>query len=187
MLLIIWRSWQVRNNIVHESEKFSVEGSAKFLLRYWSELCDIRQQRQAFDSKGKGPVIDSLTKEGVRKVRVQERWKPPDEGWIKINVDGAFDNNTCQGGLGIIIRDHLGKVLLSAWFYLSSGRDAEEMEALACKEGLTLAAEWTASPSILESDCANIIKYLHQPERQCSASAFTIQEACSVSPYWERV
>ena len=51
------------------------------------------------------------------------------------------------------------------------------MEALACKEGLTLAAEWTASPSILESDCTNIIKYLHQPEHQRSASAFTIQEA----------
>ena len=51
------------------------------------------------------------------------------------------------------------------------------MEALACKEGLTLAAGWTASPSILESDCANIIKYLHQPECQRSASAFTIQAA----------
>ena len=188
MLLIIWRSWQVRNNIVHESEKFSVEGSAKFLLRYWSELCDIRQQRQAFDSKGKGPVIDSLTKEGVRKVRVQERWKPPDEGWIKINVDGAFDNNTCQGGLGIIIRDHLGKVLLSAWFYLSSGRDAEEMEALACKEGLCLAAEWCNQPAMLSTDSSSVAGVLKARNVEHSHLKFILEEAVEAGdklPSWD--
>ena len=92
-----------------------------------------------------------------------------------------------EAGIGVVIRDSSGSVLLTAWKFISDAGSAEEVEALACKEGLTLAAEWTASPSILESDCANIIKYLHQPERQRSASAFTIQEACSVSPYWERV
>ena len=80
-----------------------------------------------------------------------------------------------EAGIGVVIRDSSGSVLLTAWKFISDAGSAEEV--LACKEGLTLAAEWTKSPSILESDCANIIKYLHQPERQRSASTFTIQEA----------
>lgn len=34
VLLILWRSWQVRNNLVHDSDKPSVDGSVKFLVRY---------------------------------------------------------------------------------------------------------------------------------------------------------
>jgi hypothetical protein len=79
-------------------------------------------------------------------------------------------DNSRDAGIGVVI-------LLTAWKFISDAGSTEEVEALACKEGLTLAAEWTSSPSILESDCANIIKYLHQSEHQRSASAFTIQEA----------
>ena len=53
----------------------------------------------------------------------------------------------------------------------------EEVEALACKEGLSLADEWTVWPAIVESDCSSVIKSLNQPKTQRSTSAFTIQEA----------
>ncbi|KAJ1290660.1 hypothetical protein BS78_02G262200 [Paspalum vaginatum] len=44
LLLLLWRTWQVRNNIAHEKEKLSFVGSKRFLLKFWSELCKIRQQ-----------------------------------------------------------------------------------------------------------------------------------------------
>ncbi|RLM73285.1 hypothetical protein C2845_PM15G18420 [Panicum miliaceum] len=53
----------------------------------------------------------------------------------------------------------------------------KEVEALACKEGLTLAAKWTTFPTTLECDCSTMIKYLSHPEAQRSASLFTIKEA----------
>ncbi|CAN6303320.1 unnamed protein product [Urochloa humidicola] len=60
LLLLLWRIWQVRNNITHEAEKLSITASVKFLLKYWSELCDIRQSRGKSDPHGKRPAAVSL-------------------------------------------------------------------------------------------------------------------------------
>ena len=57
---------------------------------------------------------------------------------------------------------------------------AEEVEAQACREGLTLAAEWTSGPIILESDCAAVVSYLVNPTSQRSASYSVIREALEV-------
>ena len=67
-------------------------------------------------------------------------------------MDGAFKKN---GGasLGVVIRDDAGKVLLSAWRVVDNTSNAEEVEILACKEGLALAVEWTPCRATLESDC----------------------------------
>lgn len=43
LLLLLWRTWQIRNNITHSSDKLSVEGSVRFLQKYWRELCEIRK------------------------------------------------------------------------------------------------------------------------------------------------
>ncbi|RLN33427.1 hypothetical protein C2845_PM03G29100 [Panicum miliaceum] len=92
--------------------------------------------------------------------REVSRWKPPKDGWTKINVDGAFDAKTGEGGVGVIIRDNQGSVLLSAWKYIQMGHDAEEVEALACAEGLLLAGEWYPPRAILEMDFSVMIKAL---------------------------
>ena len=44
------------------------------------------------------------------------------------------------------IRNHLGKIMLSAWKKVFNAGSTEEVEALACREGLLLAAEWTSEP-----------------------------------------
>jgi hypothetical protein len=56
----------------------------------------------------------------------------PPNGYIKINVDGAYSEQ--EGGLGVMIRDHRGKVLLSAWKILSRASSAEEVEACVCRD-----------------------------------------------------
>ena len=43
--------------------------------------------------------------------RIKQKWIAPDVGWIKINSDGAFDNNKREVGSGVIARDDGGKVL----------------------------------------------------------------------------
>jgi hypothetical protein len=141
-LLLLWRSWQVRNNITHDTEKLSIVGSVRFLQKYWLEVCSVRQ-REGFDPKGKRAVVDSLV--AGRKDRpapVELRWEAPDPGRIKVNMDGAFDAHSREGGVGIVARDNAGSVVFTAWKYIARGEDAEELEAMACKEGLVLASEW---------------------------------------------
>jgi hypothetical protein len=60
VLVLLWRTWQVRNDITHENGKFSIEGSVSFMRRYWVELCNARQEDGHGDLHGKSPVLDSL-------------------------------------------------------------------------------------------------------------------------------
>jgi ribonuclease HI len=34
----------------------------------------------------------------------------PPEDWLKINVDGALDERTGEGGIGVVIRNHRGEL-----------------------------------------------------------------------------
>nr|XP_034592517.1 uncharacterized protein LOC117854440 [Setaria viridis] len=107
------------------------------------------RQEDGLDDKGKKPMFAS---------------RLPREGWIKINVDGAFTERG-EAGIGVVIR---------AIFNAAS---AEEVEITACKEGIMLAAEWSPKPAVLESDCLSAINLLSKPECQRSPSAFIIKEA----------
>lgn len=55
--------------------------------------------------------------------------------------------------------------------------DAEEIETLACKEGLCQAAKWIQGPAVLESDYSTVIKYLSNPKLQRARTIFILQEA----------
>ena len=62
----------------------------------------------------------------------------------------------------MVIRDHQGMVLLSGWRAIFNAVSTEEVEALACLEGIRLAASWERKRAVLESDCEIVIKSLHK-------------------------
>lgn len=66
----------------------------------------------------------------------------PQEGWLEVNVDGALDDSSGEGRIGVVITDGLKGEKCSSLHVSFCLVDAEEVEALACKEGLALAAEW---------------------------------------------
>jgi len=68
-------------------------------------------------------------------------------------------------------------VILSGWKFIDGAGSAEQVEALACREGLALAADWAPLPAIVESDCSVVIKYLNCPSGQRSSSTFLIEDA----------
>ena len=179
LILILWRAWFVRNEWTHAGRWVGGDASTRFLTNYWESLEGSSLQAEG-DHKGKKPVepmragVDGLA-------RTQERWNPPEDGKLKVNVDAAFTESSGEAGIGVVIRNHLGAIVLSAWKKIFGAGSAEEVEAQACREGLTLAAEWTSGPIILESDCAAIVSYLVNPTSQRSASYFVIREALEVA------
>jgi len=64
-------------------------------------------------------------------------WKPSTEGYLKVNIDDAFDAISGHAGFGVVIRNSAGGVELSVWKAILYARDAEEVEAMACREGLS--------------------------------------------------
>jgi ribonuclease HI len=96
---------------------------------------------------------------------------------VKVNVNAAFDSSSGNGGIGVIIRDATGKALLTSWCFVRHAREAEEVEATAAREGLSLAAEWRRLPSVLEVDCSTRAQMLHRREGERSQLKFIIDEA----------
>ena len=56
ILLIMWRSWHLRNDIIHEKGKATIADSVSFLRNYECTLLPARQQ--ATDTKGKKAMFD---------------------------------------------------------------------------------------------------------------------------------
>lgn len=107
--------------------------------------------------------------------------------WVKINADDAFDESTGEGGLGVVIRNHQGEVLLTAWKDLQALRDAEEAETLACMEGLMLAADWCPQMAVLETDNCTIASMMTTRSGERSSLKFIIDEAVTAGnrlPEW---
>jgi len=73
--------------------------------------------------------------------REVERWKGPEQGWIKVNTDAAFIAETGSGTSGVVIRNHNGRVVAGAARWQDNLADALMAEAMAAKEGLELAVE----------------------------------------------
>ncbi|RLN32801.1 hypothetical protein C2845_PM03G31430 [Panicum miliaceum] len=188
LLILLWRTWQVRNNLTHESEKLSFAGSIAFLRRYWTELCGVRHHHSAPDAKGKKIVHESLNAGRSNKHKqVSTKWEAPDPTWVKVNVDGAFDSVSGEAGIGIVIRNHEGTVQLTAWKHIRAGRDAEEVECLAGREGLILAAEWCHGKAILETDCIALVNWLNSSAGTRPRDSFILdelREAGSRLPEW---
>ena len=61
--------------------------------------------------------------------------------------------------------------------FTSHEGNAEEVEALACREGLALAAEWCRQKVILASDCSSVVELLATRQGLWSVLKFIVDEA----------
>jgi ribonuclease HI len=142
---------------------------------------------QATDRKGKAVLPPRCSSNKRKEADSLASWNAPPQGWCKVNVDGACPVDGGEAGLGVVIRNCAGTVLLSSWRWVDHASDAEEIEAMACREGLTLAGEWCHQPIILESDYLSVIKNLAKPEDQRAKSVFIIRESLEAAARCLRV
>ncbi|KAL3740399.1 hypothetical protein ACJRO7_021648 [Eucalyptus globulus] len=91
------------------------------------------------------------------------KWKPPDLGWVKINVDGAFKAATNDGSAAGVCRDARG-VLLGGFARAVKLQSAFHAETLAICEAPEFAAKWEkergARVSAIEFDCLTAVQML---------------------------
>ena len=90
------------------------------------------------------------------------RWTPPLLGWVKINADAALSKNTCMATGAAVFCNDQGD-FLGASVVVSEGVTAPEvMEALACREALSLAADLRAGRVMkVATDCAGLVTSIH--------------------------
>ncbi|PRQ29705.1 putative RNA-directed DNA polymerase [Rosa chinensis] len=130
----LWGIWKERNNRVWDKKTMDVN---QVVLLLSARLQEYQRHHGKGQGGGNRPVVP---------------WKPPSAGWVKINVDGAFYKETCTGGIGVIIRDDMGRCLGGYYASVSHVSSSEQVEALAGREAVSLAIQRGLSPVIFETD-----------------------------------
>lgn len=65
-----------------------------------------------------------------------EKWIPPEQGWIKANVDGAVASGSGDGGGGVVFRDHDGAFRGALAHFFPNVSKPEAVELMACRKAL---------------------------------------------------
>jgi ribonuclease HI len=104
------------------------------------------------------------------------QWEKPKGGWMKLNVDGSFDAQEGRGGIGMILRDNIGKAIFSSCRVLDGCSDAQEAELLSCAEGIILVIQWTLLLIVVETDCLVASQLIQSKEKDLSTLAHIVQE-----------
>jgi len=98
LVLILWRVWFARTEWIHSGRWVGVEASIRFLMKYWEDLNGSTPQ-EGDDNKGK-KAAEPLIVGVASTAQAKERWKPPDDGWLKENIDAAFSEHSGRQALG---------------------------------------------------------------------------------------
>ncbi|GKV09429.1 hypothetical protein SLEP1_g20934 [Rubroshorea leprosula] len=107
------------------------------------------EYKKALMSKGRGAAA-------VQRVS-ETRWHPPDEGYVKVNVDGAVSEQGHIFGMGALARDHHGEVLATMVCQGQGAVEAEMAEACSLRRALLWAQMLTLRRIEVETDCAAIV------------------------------
>ena len=176
-MMLLWRIWYVRNEIIHAKPAPPVEVSCRFLASYLESLQSISIDPNVKMHIGKTPVstcyplmVDTCNND----TPFGNPWSPPPAGHDKLNTDGSVVNGIAEAGM--ILKAHDGSIIFSSCRHLFYCDDVLETEMLAIKEGLMLASQWSNLPIQVESDCLEAIKMVQSAVTNRSKFAFLVKE-----------
>ncbi|XP_042964737.1 uncharacterized protein LOC122298961 [Carya illinoinensis] len=100
----------------------------------------------------------------VVKTRMQARthfsWKAPPAGVLKLNIDGAIFSDAHKAGIGAILGDSIGQVLMAVSKIEVDVEEPETVELLAVFRGMKLCVSMGISALVVESDCLLLVQSL---------------------------
>ena len=111
-----------------------------------------------------------------------EHWRPPQQGWIKCNVDASFFAEEGRGASGAVLRDHEGRRPCgrrARWY--DHCLNAMATEALACRDGVQFAIDRGVQRLILETDCQVLVNLWKHPSRHNSEVGPLLQKIDDLS------
>ncbi|OMP01909.1 reverse transcriptase [Corchorus capsularis] len=119
---LLWSIWHNRNKSLHE-----------FVCKMPGSICAAARIRVA------KVVKLQQQHDRIRQSECVQRWSPPIVAQFKINTDASFDLSSGEAGLGAVVRDSQGSVLISATARINKVPDPLFAEVYAVRFGLIIA------------------------------------------------
>jgi ribonuclease HI len=95
---------------------------------------------------------------GQRVNSTSVKWCKPEPRQVKLNVDASFYVDSASGATGAVLRDFHGDFIAASTTYLRHVASPMMAEAIAMREGLSLANRIGCSNVIAESDSTEVIQ-----------------------------
>ncbi|XP_042950144.1 uncharacterized protein LOC122282259 [Carya illinoinensis] len=146
--LIAWRFWYRRNRKTHDLVVLPIKQVVDHALSVQSSFVSCSQQKNP----------DHIKLNGL--------WSPPPEGFLKLNIDGALFFDQKKAGIGAVLRDGRGEVILAASKMECYIEEPETIELVAILRGLQLCIQSGISKLVVESDCKLLVEILQQEPQQ---------------------
>lgn len=161
--------WLARNNAREGQRIEEAEAIARRVSHLMEEWQSIHGQKSRQVNQGQ-----------------REKWQPPDDGWIKANVDGALSKVGELGGAGVVFRNQEGAFLGGSCHAFPRCKDSARAELYACRRAAQLAAELNAQNLHIEMVCREIVCKLRSKEKDLSELGPIIEEVKELLTLRER-
>ena len=167
LLMMLWRAWHIRNEVVHHKPPPPMEASKHFLVSYLDSIIGIKVDLSSETSKGKSVVsCDNFAAQPHAIIKENgPKWSAPKSGWVKLSTDGSYGDDGSAGS-GMVLRDDKGAIIFSSCRQLFSCRDSLEAELSACMEGLSFVIQRSDLPVEIEMDSIVAFKLIDRSTRR---------------------
>lgn len=146
---VLWGIWHWRNKKVWDDKTVSPVVAMDWSSRMINEWTD------AMKNKKKSSSQSSTC--GLAKV---QRWKPPEVGNMKVNVDASLSSENATFSVGMVLRDHTGKFIEGRVGCMPEVGSIFEAEAIGIREALSWIAGKGLTQVSFESDSLLSIRAL---------------------------
>lgn len=142
-------------------EHCGIEGIIRFMKGTWLThlLCFIMLCKNVIHIK---MLCYQLISSNVAAPPQTVKWELPPVDWIKINWDVATQKDANKIGIGVVIRDNEGAVLMSVMKPMYYCTDATSAEVRGLFEAVGLCKEFGSSACMLEGDSLQVVNAVNQ-------------------------
>jgi ribonuclease HI len=111
----------------------------------------------------------------------RQRWCKPNPRHLKINVDGSFHSDSHAGSIGAVVRDYKGEFIAASTVFLPYILSPAVAEAMAMREGLSLANRMGCTNVIMESDSTETVDACNGTEAWWGESAAILADCVDLA------
>ena len=140
-----WSIWHHRNKSRLQEPSLPLARIAGFAREYL----------QSFKTQGAHVSLSTCNR-----LPFQKHWRPPPPDCFKINYEGAMFDESDEAGLGVVIRNSEGQVMVALSKKIKKPPSVVALELLATRRATILVSETSFQQSCFEGDSEVVVKSL---------------------------